>query len=68
MSFLNGRVTALRFQVDGPKPDLFGPEHLERLVKIVRTLDNDAIRADLEAGAELPFAALGEVGHHLRLR
>jgi hypothetical protein len=31
MSFLNGRVTALRFKVNGPKPGLFTEEHLERL-------------------------------------
>jgi hypothetical protein len=31
MSFLNGRVTALRFKVDGPNPRLFTEEHLERL-------------------------------------
>jgi len=31
MGFLNGRVTAQRFRVDGPPPRLFTDEHLERL-------------------------------------
>jgi len=31
MGFLTGRVTFLRYQVEGPGPGLFGPEHLERL-------------------------------------
>jgi hypothetical protein len=31
MAFLNGRVTWLRFKVVGPKPRVFGEEHLERL-------------------------------------
>src|SRR5436305_1620531 len=31
MGFLTGRVTFLRFQVDGSRPKAFGPEHLEKL-------------------------------------
>jgi hypothetical protein len=31
MGFLTGRVSWLRFQVDGPAPGLFAPEHLEKL-------------------------------------
>ena len=31
MGFFTGRVTFLRFRVDGPTPTLFGPEHLEKL-------------------------------------
>jgi hypothetical protein len=32
MGFFTGRVTYLRFRVDGLAPKAFGPEHLERLV------------------------------------
>ena len=31
MGFFTGRVTCVRFRVDGPTPALFGPEHLEKL-------------------------------------
>jgi hypothetical protein len=31
MGFLTGRVSYVRFQVDGPSPGIFGPEHLEKL-------------------------------------
>lgn len=31
MGFFTGRVSFLRFRVDGPAPDLFGPEHLDKL-------------------------------------
>lgn len=37
-------------------------------IKTVRSVDTDAVRRDLEAGEQLPFAALGEQGSHLRLR
>jgi hypothetical protein len=33
MGFLNGRVTVVRFQIDGPSPGLFGPEHIDRLTR-----------------------------------
>ena len=36
--------------------------------KVVKSIDIDAVRRDLEDGDELPFARLGEAGHHLRLR
>ena len=36
--------------------------------RVVVTLDTEAIRADLEAGVEIPFARIGEVGTHLRIR
>ena len=31
MGFFSGRVSFLRFRVDGPTPGLFAPEHLEKL-------------------------------------
>ena len=31
MGFLTGRVTYLRYRVDGPAPGLFGPDHLDQL-------------------------------------
>jgi hypothetical protein len=31
MGFFSGRVSFLRFRVDGPTPGLFGPEYLEKL-------------------------------------
>ncbi len=31
MGFFTGRVTFVRYQVDGSSPGLFGPEHLEKL-------------------------------------
>jgi hypothetical protein len=50
MGFYNGRVTFLRFQVDGPAPRLFDAEHLDRL-------------ADRAAGRQRLAAADGvEVG------
>ncbi len=57
MSFLTGRVTALRFRVDGPPPRLFTEEHLERL---------DAFRAGRQRiasadGVECGWAAGGHV-------
>lgn len=36
--------------------------------KVTVEFDNDAIRADLEAGIEVPFARFGEVGSHLRVK
>jgi len=33
MGFFTGRVSFLRYQVDGPTPTLFGPEHLELLAQ-----------------------------------
>jgi hypothetical protein len=34
MGFFGGRVSYLRFRVNGPKPRLFGDEHLERLASL----------------------------------
>ena len=31
MGFFTGRVTFLRFHINGPFPTMFGPEHLEKL-------------------------------------
>ena len=36
--------------------------------RIVYEVDRERIRADLEQGAELPFAHLNERGTHLRIR
>jgi hypothetical protein len=33
MGFFSGRVSFTRHRVDGPRPGIFGPEHLERLVE-----------------------------------
>lgn len=40
----------------------------ERFVKIVKQIDNAAIRQALELGEELPFARLNERGKSLRLK
>ena len=38
------------------------------MIDLKPLIDNDAVRTQLEAGVDLSFARLGEVGHHLRLR
>ena len=38
------------------------------LVKVSKTLNNDAVRERLEAGESLPFASLAERGTSLRIR
>ena len=57
MSFLSGKVTALRFQIEGPKPDLFGPEHLERLgifrAGRQRIASDDGIEVGWSAGGHI---------------
>jgi hypothetical protein len=57
MGFFSGRVTFLRFRVDGPRPDLFGPEHLERLAGHAlgrqRTADKDGVEAGWIAGDDV---------------
>lgn len=57
MGFFTGRVTFLRFQVDGPKPGLFGPEHLERLAEHAmgrqRTADKDGVEVGWIAGDDI---------------
>jgi hypothetical protein len=53
MGFMTGRVSYVRFQVDGPPPGLFGPEHLEKLA-------NHAIgrqRAEAKDGVEAGWIA-----------
>jgi hypothetical protein len=53
MGFMTGRVSYVRFQVDGPLPGLFGPEHLEKLA-------NHAIgrqRAEAKDGVEAGWIA-----------
>lgn len=39
----------------------------DRLCRIRREIDRDAIRAVLEAGESIPFATFGERGKHLRI-
>lgn len=63
---------ALRVQQNGGKTpvkldDSLNPESLPDDLRVVKFSPNvDAIRAKLEAGESLPFAALGERGTHLR--
>jgi hypothetical protein len=49
MGFFSGRVTFLRFRVNGKSPRLFGPEHLERLeahaIGKQRTASSDGVEA-----------------------
>lgn len=40
----------------------------EPLQKIIVTVNNEAVRAELEAGKSLAFAKLGERGQHLRIK
>jgi hypothetical protein len=57
MGFLTGRVSFTRFQVDGPLPGLFGPEHLERLaahaIGTQRTEAKDGVEAGWIAGEDI---------------
>ena len=48
----------------GLTPDLLP----EQFVKVVRTIDTDAIRDELKAGGEVPGARLGDRGTHLRIK
>lgn len=57
MSFLNGRVTALRFKVDGPNPRLFTEEHLERL----NNFRAGRQRISSADGVEIGWAAGGHI-------
>ena len=54
MSFLTGRFTALRFQVDGSSPSAFGSEHLSLLIErsagTQRIASADAIEVGWTAG------------------
>lgn len=40
----------------------------ERFIRVTKSIDQDAVRAALEAGEKLAFADLGEVGQHVRIR
>jgi hypothetical protein len=57
MGFFTGRVTFMRFQVAGPAPNLFGPEHLERLAEHMagkqRLLSADGVEVGWTAGQHI---------------
>jgi hypothetical protein len=67
-----GRV--LRIQANGGKvpvilADTATPESVPaEYVRVTYSIDGDAVRAALEAGAALDFAQFGTVGSHLRIR
>jgi len=66
-----GRPIAVR--TNGGKLPVVTPEMIDlskvpnNHLVITARLDKDAVRLDLERGAELPYAKLGERGEHLRL-
>jgi hypothetical protein len=57
MGFFSGRVTLARFNVKGPGPKLFRPEHLERLqaqaIGKQRTASSDGVEVGWTAGGHL---------------
>jgi len=57
MGFLTGRVTFLRYRVDGSVPGLFGPDHLEKLAQHVigkqRTESKDGTEVGWIAGEDI---------------
>jgi hypothetical protein len=53
MGFFTGRVTYLRYRVDGPAPKTFGPEHLEKLA--ARALGKQ--KAETKDGTEVGWIA-----------
>jgi hypothetical protein len=57
MGFFTGRVTFLRFAVNGPAPTVFGPEHLETLANHAigkqRTESKDGTEAGWIAGEDI---------------
>jgi hypothetical protein len=57
MGFFSGRVTLVRFRVQGANPKLFRPEHLERLkahaIGKQRTAASDGVEAGWTAGGHL---------------
>ena len=60
-------------QANGGKPPLIidevDPTTVDECYRLVTVkIDQEAVRADLEAGVEVPFARIGEVGTHLRIR
>ena len=60
MGFLTGRVTYLRYQVDGPASTMFGLEHLEKLSAHAIGKQKVAEKADADTGAGLPQRAVGQ--------
>lgn len=67
----SGRVVALQpnggavpVELAADAEEVAPPE----FVRIVRSIDKEAVRKVLEDGVELPFAKLGERGRHLRIR
>lgn len=57
MGFFSGRVTFARYQVQGPPPGLFGPEHLKRL----RTRAIGSKKVVAADGIEVGWTAGGHV-------
>lgn len=57
MGFFSGRVSYLRFKVEGASPGLFGDEHLERLAALrvgkARVASADGVEAGWTAGEHL---------------
>lgn len=53
-----GKLPILTIPWDGEVPD--------RLMKVEKKMDQDKLRAELEAGAIFPFAQLADRGTHLR--
>lgn len=39
-----------------------------QFVKVTKSIDTDAVRIELQAGNQLPFATLGPRGQHLRIK
>jgi hypothetical protein len=50
MGFFTGRVSFLRYRVDGPAPELFGPDHLEMLSSHAIGTERVAAKDGTEAG------------------
>jgi hypothetical protein len=57
MGFFTGRVTFVRYHVDGPAPKVFGPEHLEKLAAHAagkqRTENKDGTEVGWIAGGDI---------------
>ena len=50
MGFFSGRVTCMRFRIDGKTPRSFGPEHLEQLAQNVIGMQKIAAGDGSQAG------------------
>jgi hypothetical protein len=50
MGFLSGRASFVRYQVEGPRPGLFGPEHLEKLSRHAIGRQRKANAEGIDAG------------------